>query len=84
MPAMNENPDLEQALQSGRFVLNRPEGKGRQLRCTQCRSTGYAWGRWYDEHQKDHNFPCDTCGVSYLSNQALFTHYQKSRIHNPQ
>ena len=81
---MNENPDLEQALQSGRFVLNRPGGQGRQLRCTVCNSKGYAWGRWYDEHQKDHNFPCESCGVAYLKQMSLNTHLQKSRIHNPE
>ena len=73
------SPELAEALESGRFVTVR-EG-GMQLRCTVCRTLGHAWGKWYEDHQQEHNYPCDDCGVSFLSQRALNTHLQKAKVH---
>jgi hypothetical protein len=80
--APSKETALKEALETGRFVKVRPASPtALQIRCVICNGMGYAWGKWYDDHLKDHDYPCDTCGVSYLSVQALNTHRQKSKAH---
>jgi hypothetical protein len=70
---------LKEALETGRFIRVRPGGY--QIQCVICEGRGYAWGKWYSDHLKDHTFPCTTCGIAYLSQRGINTHLQKSKAH---
>jgi len=76
---MSHETDLKEALETGRFIKIRPGGV--QIQCVICKGRGYAWGKWYEDHLKHHDYPCDTCDVAYLSQRGLNAHLQKSKVH---
>jgi len=79
MSETERETQLKEALETGRFEKVRPGGV--QIRCVICNSKGYAWGKWYEDHQKDHTYPCTTCDVTYLSQRALNAHLLRGPAH---